>query len=88
MSTLYHAAAAFSCGSKNDLSAECFHDLTTFDRERFSHGGNERISLGGTDHCQRNTCITRGCFDDSLAWLESAAAFALLNNGERKSVFH
>ena len=83
---LYHAGAFFLLWREDDLCTHRAHQLAPLDRECFDHEGDERVTLRGTHHRQRDTGIAGGGLDDRLAGFEHAAAFGILDDADRETI--
>ena len=82
----HHALAAFGGGREDHLRAEHAHDLAALDREGFDHHGDERITLRGAHHRERDAGVARRRFDDRLARLQRAAFLRVLDDRDREAI--
>jgi hypothetical protein len=84
----HHAGAALRRGREDHLRAEHAHDLAALHREGLRHRRDERVTLRGTHHGERDTGVAGGRLDDRLARLEQPALLGVLDDRDREPVLH
>ena len=83
-----HAGALEFLWRQHDLGAEEAHQPAALDGEAFSHGDDQRITLGGAHHGKADAGIARGGLDDGLAGLERAGLLGFLDDRDGEAVLH
>src|SRR5690606_23549083 len=73
---------------RNSLRSAHAHDIASLDRESLSYHANEWLSLGCSDHLERNVRLTRARLVNRLAWFQQTATLRILDDGNRQAILH
>ena len=85
---LVHAEPLRGTRRQDHFRAEEAHEPAALNREAVSHGHDEGITLGGTDHGEPDAGVAAGCLDDGLARREVAAPLGFFDDADCKAVLH
>mmetsp|Transcript_21240 Transcript_21240/g.29556 ORF Transcript_21240/g.29556 Transcript_21240/m.29556 type:complete len:258 (-) Transcript_21240:139-912(-) len=85
-SLLDHASSLASLGRNDHFSTKHTHELPSFNREGLSHSNDTFISTLSSHHCQSNSSIAGGGFDNCVSRLDLTFFLCCFNDGKCEAV--